>query len=75
MIKNKDDLKRILFTCVSGISCYLIAFLITHLLGIEHIQLKTISYGYVSSTTAIFFALVLIPLLYVVVKYFKEEEN
>lgn len=75
MIKNKDDLKRILFICVIGISCYLIAFLITHLLGIEHIQLKTISNGNVSSTQAIFLALVLIPLLYVVVRYCKDEEK
>lgn len=60
IIKNKEDLKFILLITVIIVVCYLIAFIISHIFGIQDIKVHTPTHGDLSTTTGIFFILLLI---------------
>ncbi len=57
-----SDLYFSIFVAIVLGVCYLVVFLISHLCGIEGLTIMT-TRGAISSTTAIFFGLILIPLL------------
>lgn len=82
MKKTKENVYNFLFNTDMGFLviilvilgiCYLLAFIITHVFGIDHITVHTSNHGNISMTTGIFFIIALIPLM-IISRYLNDED-
>lgn len=74
ILKNKKKIiiNTIISVLMIGIS-FLLAYIVTHVLGIENYTVMTTK-GEISSTTGVFFLIILLPVLFVC-KYLIDDEE